>query len=155
MSFPRYPKYKPSGVEWLGDVPEHWEVASLRYYANFCTGSTPDRNNSDYWDGGIPWVKTGEINYSLITETEETISQKGLDSSSCSIASPGTLLMALYGQGVTRGRVAILGISAAFNQACAAISVDDRISNEFLRVFFVFAYSFIRDIGISGTKLLK
>jgi type I restriction enzyme S subunit len=61
--------------------------------------------------------------------------------------------MALYGQGVTRGRVAILGIPAAFNQACVAISVDDRISNKFLHAFFVFAYSFIRDIGNETTQM--
>ena len=53
--------------------------------------------------------------------------------------------MALYGQGVTRGRVATLGLPAAFNQACVAISVDERLLNDFLQAFFVFAYSFIRD----------
>lgn len=136
---------KPSGIEWLGDVPQHWGIASLRYYATFCTGSTPDRDTPAFWNGAIPWVKTGEINYTTIMETEEAISQLGLDSSSCSIAPPGTLLMALYGQGVTRGRVAHLGIHAAFNQACAAITVDTRLSSEFLHAFFVFAYSFIRD----------
>lgn len=136
---------KPSGIEWIGDVPEHWSVGALRYFAQFCTGSTPDRSNPAYWEGGIPWVKTGEVNYSLITETEETISQEGLNSSACSIAPAGTLLMALYGQGVTRGRVATLGLPAAFNQACVAISVDKRLLNDFLHAFFVFAYSFIRD----------
>ena len=144
---------KPSGIEWLGDVPEHWGVGSLRYFASFCTGSTPDRNIPDFWGGTIPWVKTGEVKYSLITETEECISQAGLDSSSCTIAAEGTILMALYGQGVTRGRVAILGVPAAFNQACAAISVDGRLNNKFVHAFFVFAYAFIRDVGNETTQM--
>lgn len=144
---------KSSGIEWMGEVPEHWAVASLRYFATFCTGSTPDRNNPAFWNGDIPWVKTGEINYTLIEETDETITQEGLNSSSCSIVSEGTLLMALYGQGVTRGRVALLGISAAFNQACVAITVDNRISNHFIHAFFVFAYSHIRDIGNETTQM--
>jgi type I restriction enzyme S subunit len=144
---------KPSGIEWLGDVPAHWSVGALRYYATFATGSTPDRNNAAFWDGGIAWVKTGEINYAGISATEETISEAGLESSSCSIAPAGTLLMALYGQGVTRGRVAILEIPAAFNQACVAIFPDKRLNSSFLRSFFVFAYSFIRDIGNETTQM--
>ena len=89
----------------------------------------------------------------MINETEESITREGLGSSSCSVAPKGTMLMALYGQGVTRGRVAILGIPAAFNQARVAITVDDRISNEFLHAFFVFAYSHIRDVGNETTQM--
>ncbi len=144
---------KPSGIEWLGDVPKHWAVSSLRYFATFYTGSTPARDYPEFWNGDIPWVKTGEIKYNLITETEESITQEGLDSSSYCVAPTGTMLMALYGQGVTRGRVAILGIPAAFNQACVAITVDDRLSNAFLHTFFVFAYSHIRDIGNETTQM--
>ncbi len=144
---------KDSGIEWLGQVPEHWKVASLRYFATFCTGATPDRANPSFWNGGIPWVKTGEIDYSLINTTEEEISQAGLDSSSCSIAPEGTLLMALYGQGATRGRVAILGIAAAFNQACVAITTDHRLSTTFLKAFFIFAYSFLRGVGNETTQM--
>jgi len=144
---------KDSGIEWLGEVPEHWEVASLRYFATFCTGATPDRANPSFWNGGIPWVKTGEIDYSLIKITEEDISHAGLDSSSCSIAPEGTLLMALYGQGATRGRVAILGIAAAFNQACVAITTDHRLSTTFLKAFFIFAYSFLRGVGNETTQM--
>jgi type I restriction enzyme S subunit len=144
---------KPSGIDWVGDVPEHWRVGSLRYFATFSTGSTPDRATERYWNGGIPWVKTGEINYSTIMATEETISDEGMASCSVSIAPPGTLLMALYGQGATRGRVALLGIPSAYNQACAAIQADERIDGRFLHAFFVCAYSFIREIGNETTQM--
>jgi type I restriction enzyme S subunit len=144
---------KDSGIEWLGEVPEHWKVASLRYFATFSSGATPDRANMNFWTGGIPWVKTGEINYGPIAATEEEISQEGLESSSCSIAPKGTLLMALYGQGATRGRVAILGLDAAFNQACVAITTDHRLLTQFLWSYFVFAYAFIRGIGNENTQM--
>jgi len=76
-------KQKPSGIAWLGDVPAHWKVAALRYFARFGTGSTPDRTNSSCWNGDIPWVKTGEINYEPISTTEETITEDGLRNSAC------------------------------------------------------------------------
>jgi type I restriction enzyme S subunit len=144
---------KSSGIEWLGNVPRHWILTSLRYFATFRTGSTPDRGTKDFWNGGIPWVKTGEINYSTIMTTEETISKEGMASCSVAMAPAGTLLMALYGQGATRGRVALLGIPATYNQACAAIQVDGRISCGFLHAFLEFSYAFIRDTGNETTQM--
>lgn len=144
---------KRSGVEWLGNVPEHWNVGALRNFATFGTGSTPDRSNERYWDGDIPWVKTGEINYSIITATEETISHAALNSCSVTLSPPGTLLLALYGQGVTRGRVAVLGIHATYNQACAAIQAGNRLNVDFLHAFFVFAYRYIRNMGNETTQM--
>ena len=144
---------KTSGIEWLGDVPAHWSIGALRYFATFSTGSTPSREVERYWNGGIPWVKTGEVNYTTITTTEETITEDGLASCAVSLAPPGTLLMALYGMGVTRGRVALLGIHATFNQACVAIRTDSRLDATFLRAFFIFAYSFIRESGNETTQM--
>jgi type I restriction enzyme S subunit len=144
---------KDSGLEIAAKIPAHWCVGALRYYATTTTGATPDRTNERYWNGGIPWVKTGEVNYGDILATEETISEEGLAGSSVRIAPPGTLLMALYGQGVTRGRVALLGIPATYNQACAAIQPDWRLDVRFLRAFLVFAYEFIREIGNETTQM--
>jgi type I restriction enzyme S subunit len=144
---------KPSGIDWLGDVPSYWKVAALRYFASFGTGSTPDRGNSSYWNGVIPWVKTGEINYEPISATEESITEDGLRDSACWIAPKGTLLIALYGQGDTRGRVAILNIPAAFNQACVAISPKRELLVDYLHAYFEFAYSHIRDVGNETTQM--
>ncbi len=71
----------PTGVEWLGHVPEHWRVVALGYVAEVDSGATPDRDTSSYWGGGIPWVKTGEINYLPISCSEESISPEGLRAS--------------------------------------------------------------------------
>ncbi|WP_415838528.1 restriction endonuclease subunit S, partial [Rahnella bruchi] len=99
---------KDSGVEWLGEVPEHWDVSSLGYYSTLNTGATPDRSNPKYWNGDIAWIKTGEVNYDNISSSEEKITYEAVKNTSVRVSPPGTLLMAMYGQGITRGRVAIL-----------------------------------------------
>lgn len=144
---------KDSGVEWLGEVPEHWGVSSLGYYALLNTGATPDRANSSYWLGDIPWIKTGEVKYETIYSTEETISSLAVKQTSVQLSPPGTLLMAMYGQGVTRGRVALLGVSATYNQACAAITTNNFLWNEYLRAFFIAGYHAIRDGGNETSQM--
>ncbi|MDN7135218.1 restriction endonuclease subunit S [Pseudidiomarina terrestris] len=144
---------KDSGVEWLGEVPKHWLYGSLGYYSRIETGSTPDRSNPEYWGGDIPWIKTGEVNYQTIFNSEESITLLATKESSVRLAPPGTLLMAMYGQGVTRGRVAILGVHATFNQACAAITVNHKLEVEFLELYLKFAYSFIRDVGNETSQM--
>ena len=131
----------------IGAVPSDWKDKTLGDCARLATGGTPDRRNSEYWNGGIPWVKTGEINYSVIRSTEETISEAGLNNSNARPFPIGTLLVAMYGQGVTRGRVARLGIEATTNQACAAIFPCDGVDTDFLYHYFVHNYQRIREMG--------
>src|SRR3989338_658543 len=111
------------------------------------SGGTPARDTPEYWNGRVPWVKTGEINYRPIMETEEYITEAGLQNSSAKLLPPGTLLLAMYGQGVTRGKVALLGIQAATNQACAALFPSDRLDSGYLHAFFPFAYERVRSLG--------
>ena len=144
---------KDSGVEWLGEVPAHWAISALGYFSQINSGATPDRSNPEYWNGNIPWIKTGEVNYVPILHAEESITTEGLANSAVSIAPKGTLLMAMYGQGVTRGRVAILEVDAAYNQACAGVSLDKRVDVGFLRQFFIAAYPYIRDGGNENSQM--
>jgi type I restriction enzyme, S subunit len=146
-------KLKDSGVEWIGEIPEGWEISALSYLAKIDTGSTPDRSRPNYWNGNIPWVKTGEVKYDLITETEEYITEYGLKNSATRLAPIGTILMAMYGQGVTRGRVAILGIPATYNQACCAILFNNRIESNFGYYFFIAAYPHVRDAGNETSQM--
>jgi type I restriction enzyme M protein len=119
-------------------------VASIR------SGGTPDRANAEYWGGKIPWVKTGQIDFGVITSAEEFITQAGLENSAARIVPAGTILMAMYGQGVTRGRVAILGIDAATNQACAAIEVTSaETDRDFLYWSLAGKYQELREISES------
>jgi len=136
----------------IGEVPEEWNVRALRGVAALSSGGTPSRDRPEYWNGDIPWVKTGEIDYGVITEVEEMISHAGLEHSSAKMLAPGTLLMAMYGQGVTRGRVAILGIHAAVNQACLAITPSAGISTRFLFHVFMHKYDELRALGHEGAQ---
>ena len=131
----------------IGPVPERWELVQLGQVARIQSGGTPSRKSPAYWNGQIPWVKTAEIDYRLITTTQERITRQGLDNSSARLLPPGTLLMAMYGQGVTRGRVAVLGIEASTNQACAALVPDDRVSVGYLYAYLSHMYQMVRNLG--------
>lgn len=138
----------------IGQIPESWELASIDKHYSVVSGGTPSRANASYWVGGtIPWVKTAEVHYSVITETEEHITQAGLDGSAAKMLSPGTLLMAMYGQGVTRGKVGILGIEASCNQACAAMTPkDDDVLPRYLYHYLTSRYEAIRDLAHGGQQ---
>jgi type I restriction enzyme S subunit len=86
----------------IGPIPEHWELIQLGDCAQLATGGTPSRDQPAYWNGSIPWVKTGEVNYSTITSAEEHITTDGMENSNARLFPAGTLLVAMYGQGVTR-----------------------------------------------------
>jgi len=115
---------------------------------------TEDVVKTAYWTGGsIPWVKTTEVDYCEITETEEHITPVGLENSAAKLLPKGTLLMAMYGQGITRGKVAILGIEAACNQACAAmLPLDEAVGTRFLYHFLTWRYEEIRSLAHAGQQ---
>ena len=134
----------------IGPVPESWEVCKVGDVSKIQSGGTPTRDVPENWSGGtIPWVKTGEINYCVINDTEEKITQTGLANSAARLFPVGTLLMAMYGQGITRARVGLLRIEAATNQACASITPTDekQISSVFLYYFFEYHYEDLRTLG--------
>ena len=89
------------------------------------SGGTPKANVSSYYNPPtIPWLKTKEVNYCRITETENYISEEGLKNSSAKLISPNSVIIAMYGQGDTAGRVAINKIPLATNQACCNLTID-------------------------------
>ena len=104
-------------------IDPDWKMVELGEVCEIKSGGTPSREKDEYWNGKIPWVKTGEINYGIIESAEEMISEEGMKNSSAKMIPKGSVLMAMYGQGVTRGKVAILGIDATINQACAAFII--------------------------------
>jgi type I restriction enzyme S subunit len=138
----------------IGSMPKSWEPVTIGDIASVGSGGTPSRANPSYWlDGTIPWVKTGEVDYCVINDTEEKITPEGVRKSAAKIYSKGTLLMAMYGQGVTRGKVAILGIDASINQACAAIRTrDDRTHPGFLYYVLAHGYERLRGLAHGGQQ---
>lgn len=131
----------------LGLLPANWSVRTIGEICDLATGGTPSRKVPEYWNGNIPWVKTGEVDYTTITETEESISELGLNNSAAKLFPSGTILVAMYGQGVTRGRAAMLGVTAAINQACAALTPKKEVLREFLFFALMAHYQRIRELG--------
>ena len=132
----------------IGPVPESWEIKKIGEIAQLKSGGTPSRKKPAYWDGGdINWIKTREIDYCRIVKAEEKITKAGLVNSSAKIFPAGTLLVAMYGQGVTRGKVAITGLDAATNQACAAIFPLAEVRTKYLYYFLEYNYDKIRSFA--------
>ncbi|MEE6163088.1 restriction endonuclease subunit S [Cylindrospermopsis raciborskii DSH] len=127
----RYPAYKDSGVEWLGEIPEGWEVRKVSHaFQKIGSGTTPSTNHYDYYEGNIPWVNTSELREKVITDTSAKLTNKALlDHSVLNLYPPGTLLIAMYG--ATIGRLGILGITACTNQACCALANPISINAKF------------------------
>lgn len=132
-------------------IPQQWGLPQIKDIASISSGSTPNRNNSEYWNGNIAWVTTGELSRGHVNHTSELITVKAVKETKMRIYPQGTLLMAMYGQGKTRGTVAILEIDAAVNQACAAITVKDGKS-KFLFYQLKNSYQDIRKLSNTGNQ---
>lgn len=141
--------------EMFGDPVENekgWEVKKLGDISSICTGSTPNRNNDDYYKGTIPWVKSTEVNNCFINLTEENITEKAINETNCKIFPIGTILMAMYGQGKTRGQVAILNVNATTNQAIAAILPNCKYETLFIYHHLILMYEDIRSLARGGNQ---
>ena len=121
---------------------------TLGEYAATTSGSTPSRGDKRYWSPReIPWVKTGEVAFAPITGTEEAISKLALSECSLTLLPLQTVLIAMYGQGKTRGQSAILEIEATTNQACFAILPNDTWDVDFLYHWFMSSYENLRNLS--------
>lgn len=134
----------------VGVIPEDWDIKPIGEFADVSSGGTPNRENKKYWNGNIPWVTTTLINGKEINAAEQFITEEGITGSATKWYSAGTLLMAMYGQGKTRGKVSILGIDATINQACAGIVVNRLLDNQFLLHYLIGKYNDIRNLSNSG-----
>lgn len=129
-------KLKPSGLEWLGDVPEHWEVLPVRYVARLESGHTPSRSRPDWWENcTVPWFgladvwQVREAGRSVITETAEMVSELGLANSSARVLPKGTVMLS---RTASVGFAAIMGVDMATTQDFANWVCGPRLNNEFL-----------------------
>ena len=147
---------KDSGVEWTDRVPAHWRVSKLGYHASVSNGATPNRENMLFWeDGTIGWLNSSKVNDEVITEADQFITRLALSQTSVKPVNQGDLVMAITGEGQTRGRVAICNIEATINQHLAAISIRDRLlQHEFLYLWLEGNYERIRyeSEGTGSTK---
>lgn len=145
-------KHIPKGYKKteVGVIPSDWDVKKLGDISSIYSGGTPNRKVGEYWGGLIPWVTTTLINGGEIKEAQEYITSKGYENSSAKWCEKETILMAMYGQGKTRGKVGKLVFGATINQACAAIKVDDKYNVNYILSFLNSKYEAIRDLSNAG-----
>ncbi len=132
------------------NLPDNWQLVKLGEVCETTSGGTPSRKNPSYYNGNIPWVKSGELTHDIIYDTEEKISANALKNSSAKIFPKGTLLIALYG--ATVGKLGFLGIEAATNQAVCAIFENKKIDLKFLYYFLFFKRPFLVEQSFGGAQ---
>lgn len=130
-------------------LPSTWVWTKIGDVFEVSSGRTPNRNQPEFWKGTIPWVKSSEVAFKDIIRTQECITEAGLKKSNAKIHPPGTVLLALYGDGKTRGQAAILRISAATNQAIASIlCAKTEFPSEYIYWWLRYRYAETRKIGV-------
>lgn len=142
-------------VEMFGGIHDSslYPYVPVKELTHVISGGTPSRDVLEYWrDGTIPWVKTTELQNKIITEVDEHITSKGLAASSAKIAPPNTTLIAMYGQGKTRGMTGYLGINASTNQACACILPSQKINSVYIWKYFELSYDKLRNMAKGGNQ---
>jgi len=148
MSLPRYPEYKNSGFDWATELPAHWGTASLKWLCQRYSGGTPDKNKLEFWEEGtIPWLNSGAVNDGRIYDASAYITQEAFENSSAKWIPPGALVMALAGQGKTKGMVAQLMFRSTCNQSMAALVPTDRINARCLYWWLTCNYQNIRNMA--------
>jgi len=132
MSLPAYMEYKDSGVEWLGDVPQHWQVTILKYNCSFSGGGTPSKEKPEYWGGDIPWVSPKDMKVFKLVDTEDKITKDALLESSTNMVKTGALLMVVRSSILQRKiPIAINFVDVTLNQDMKALRFKESIFAEY------------------------
>jgi type I restriction enzyme S subunit len=135
----------------MGELPDSWASCQVGQIANVCLGGTPSRKIPAYWGGEISWVTSGEVANCRIKSTSERITTEGLNNSNSKIYPPGTVLIAMIGEGKTRGQSAILDIAACTNQNVAGLILDSKFTvPEYVWIWALSLYETHRSGGRGG-----
>ena len=133
MKLPAYPRYKPSGVEWLGDVPEHWSPKRFGYLFRFYSGGTPSTSEIELWDGELPWVSSKDMKSMVISDTVDHISEEAVRQSSTCKLPAGSLLM-VNRSGILRHSIpaAVITREMAINQDIRGCVPSSEVDSKFV-----------------------
>ena len=128
----QYDSYKDSGVEWIGEVPSHWEVmkTSLAFHG-IGSGTTPSTSKKEFYDenDGYYWLQTGDLNDGIINETSKKVTKFAISQCNLKFYPKDSIVIAMYG--ATIGKVGILGIKTATNQACCVLPTNKNMNAKF------------------------
>lgn len=133
-------------------LPDGWCWCTIEQLAEVGTGATPSRSDASYWlDGDVAWVSSAVVNEPYVDAASEFVTRKALAETNLTLYPPGTLLVAMYGEGKTRGRCTELRIAATTNQAIAALQVDSR-ARPYLKLFLEHNYEELRKVASGGVQ---
>ena len=133
---------------------DDWEDTTIGECCKLGSGGTPLKSHPEYYENGnIPWLKTGEIDWNDIYDVEEKITNEGVENSSAKIFPAESVVVAMYGMGVTRGKAAIIKIPTTTNQAVCVLQPNEKLNNRFLFYYFMCNYWQIREQSVGGNQL--
>ena len=156
--FIRYSRLSEWGIEQIQNKQRQrtfkYPIVKVKDLCQLGSGGTPSRTCSQYYSGTIPWIKTGEVINEEILDTEENITEDAIVNSSAKLYPKGSLIIAMYGQGETRGRTAKMGIDATTNQACAVLhNIDNNIvSTDYLWYYLQGRYHDLRSLACGNNQ---
>jgi type I restriction enzyme S subunit len=146
-------KLIPAEIYERKTLPEIWGWSKIGFLFDVFVGSTPSRKNQSFWNGDIPWVSSGEVSFCDICDTKEKITALGYENASTELHPVGTVMLAMIGEGKTRGQAAILKVPAAHNQNTAAIRVSEtNCSSKLLYYYLLFQYESTRKLGSGNNQ---
>jgi type I restriction enzyme S subunit len=133
MSFPRYEAYKDSEVDWLGEVPRHWQVSPLRHLVSIASGGTPSKDNPGYWNGDLPWASAKDLKQDVLEDTQDHICEQAIRDGASSLEPAGSVLVLVRGMMLARAfPVVLTRVPMAINQDHKALRGIPGVQNEFL-----------------------
>ncbi len=152
--YQKYAEYKDSGVEWLGEIPSHWDLKASKLLFNIVNGSTPKSGVEEFWEGDITWVTPSDLSKITnfeISESSRTITQKGLNSCGTSLVPSGSLILSCR---APIGSLAITTKDVCTNQGCKSLVVKARVNTKFMYYFFSVSTEQLNILG-RGTTFLE
>lgn len=137
---------KDSGVAWLGEIPAHWKIIRVGYFSKVGNGSTPNRTQQSYWeDGEIPWLTSGKVHEGIVRLADEFVTECALKECHLPMVAADSVLVAITGEGKTRGASALVKFSTTISQHLAYLTITDKsINSRFLYAFFNSQYEQLR-----------
>lgn len=151
----KYPEPVRPDISDLPKIPRGWTWATIDQLAQVGTGVTPLRAKSEYFDGGtVPWITSGALNSEVVTTASELVTELAINECRLEMYPPGTLLVAMYGEGKTRGKCAELRIPATTNQAIAAIRLETEAlpCKDYVKAFLLDSYERMRSQASGGVQ---
>ena len=152
--FKRYERYKDSGVEWIGEIPEHWGVKPLKRVFKIINGGTPSSSEESYWNGEIVWVTPNDLSKlteACIVDSERKITQDGLHNCSARIVPKGSIVISTR---APIGYVAIAGVPLCTNQGCKSLVAINKVNPKYF-YYWMHSISFYLNVLGQGTTFIE